>query len=282
MNYDEDQDLRQLLDDQARAYSPDRERIMALVDGGRYPSRRFDIGRAALAVAATVLVGAGSAWVLLASDRDGAVTTVGDESVTTEIAVTAPPTESEPELGDGTELGGGDNSSFSTTSSVDDDGAPSGEATPLTVGSASSTGPTTTGPTTTGPPTTGPTATEPPTSTTLPTTTSTAEPTTSTTEPEVDDVDPPDSCYVQTDGIEIFDSAFRFADSYAFFGAGGDFVLSTSSLGPPDDVEDEEQSIEWTARTYGYDHVEVYSVAAEGPEGGRSQPVVCRRHIDLD
>lgn len=154
-----------------------------------------------------------------------------------------------------------------------------GSSSTTTTGSTTTSAP----PTTTTPaPTKRPTTTAPSTSrstTTAPTTTTAS---TTTTPPSTMPVDRPDSCYVQTDGIEVFDDAFEFAYSYDFHGQNGELILNTSSLGPPDDIETRERSIEWTVDEYGYPHELVYYVAASEADGSSSDLVYCRRHVLLD
>lgn len=96
-------------------------------------------------------------------------------------------------------------------------------------------------------------------------------------------VPPPPSCDVQIAdnryaGVEVRDSNRNWAPSYAFFDQSGDFVLSTSSLGPPDDTTNPSaDTIEWTSSHYDYEESVVYSVAAEDENGRRSSRVTCSR-----
>jgi hypothetical protein len=96
-------------------------------------------------------------------------------------------------------------------------------------------------------------------------------------------VRPPPACEVQTGnnryaGVEIRDSDRKWAPSYAFYDEAGNHLLSTSSLGPPDDVGGRRSSdIEWTSEHNGFEESDVYSVAAEDEQGFASERVICQR-----
>ncbi len=301
MIYEQDQDLRQLLDERARSYSPNRAWITSRVASGRAPHRPT-ASRGVVLAAAAVVFCAGFVWGLRSATGPEAISTVSDDGATSELDEPSPLVDPDADQIDPEELVVVGADETTTTSTADGsetaDGSGTADGSETADGSGTNGEPTATPEPTTATPTTDgsgtdgePTPTPEPTPAT-PTTTTTIISVASTlgTTTEVEQttttsgvvVDAPDSCYVQTDGIEVFDSAFEFAQSYTFLDEDGRFVLNTSSLGPADDIEDEERSIEWTVETYGYDHVEVYSVAAVEPQGGRSEPVVCRRHVLLD
>jgi hypothetical protein len=92
----------------------------------------------------------------------------------------------------------------------------------------------------------------------------------------------PPGCEVQigrgrSAGVEVHDSTRDWAPSYVFYDRSGNRILSTSSLGPPDDHDRGSSDIEWTSRRYGYEESEVHSVAAEDDDGFVSERVTCRR-----
>ena len=92
----------------------------------------------------------------------------------------------------------------------------------------------------------------------------------------------PVSCEVQVGnnrsaGVEVGDPNRAYAPSYAFYDSSGKFLLSTSSLGPPDDVEQSPPSVEWTSDGYRFEESAVASVAAEDGKGNTSTRTTCRR-----
>lgn len=95
-------------------------------------------------------------------------------------------------------------------------------------------------------------------------------------------VEQPSSCQVQIGtnslaGVEIHHPQSAWAPSYIFYDSSGNFIISTNSLGPPDDLEPDEPSIEWTSSGNGFEESDVYSVAAEHEQGVPSSPVTCSR-----
>lgn len=95
-------------------------------------------------------------------------------------------------------------------------------------------------------------------------------------------VEQPSSCQVQIGtnslaGVEIHHPQSAWAPSYIFYGSSGNFIISTNSLGPADDLEPDEPSIEWTSAVHGFEESDVYSVAAEHEQGVASPPLTCSR-----
>ena len=96
-------------------------------------------------------------------------------------------------------------------------------------------------------------------------------------------VDPPDNCIVEASnnsrdrGVEVHENDFDRAGSYTFYNQNGGVVLRTSQAGPPDDLDTNPYGdYEWFAEDSGFNHRNVYSVAAER-FGVESAPITCQR-----
>ena len=123
-----------------------------------------------------------------------------------------------------------------------------------------------------------------PVATTTSTTTTTTRPTTTTVPPTgvvtAAVAVTPDYCEVQIGsgplaGVEIHHYDGVFSSDYVFYNIDGDIVVWTSILGPYDDYEPAEPSIEWTSDHHGYEESVVYWVAGRSPDGGYSNAARC-------
>ncbi|MEM7275439.1 MAG: hypothetical protein AAF547_20355, partial [Actinomycetota bacterium] len=97
----------------------------------------------------------------------------------------------------------------------------------------------------------------------------------------VAEVVPPDGCLVEQAGerywlgVEVYQLSDKRAQSYTFYGSNGELILRTKRFGPPDDI-DGAGDYEWFGAFNGFNHRDVYAVAAEYA-GLESPPVVCAR-----